>query len=141
MCFWEFSQDVRVLNIVLRGTPSHLSESSLHNQLEASLEPTLQTKCVHEGLSTVTLLKEWIECVKNVDEHLQMERKRYSEIFTEESNLHAAKQPALGNSCILNTKNDTTSLSSNNKSFVCLPKLTNAEKDLLRVHFGCFKCC
>ena len=91
ICFWEFSQDVRALNIVLRGTLSHLNESSLRNQLEAGLEVSLQMECACEGLSIVTLLKEWIEHVKKMDEWLEMERKRYREIFTEESNLHAAK--------------------------------------------------
>ena len=59
--FWEFSQDVWTLNIILRGTLSHLNKSSLCSQLEASLEPSLQTECIHEGLSTVASLKEWIE--------------------------------------------------------------------------------
>ena len=78
ICFWDFSQDVRALNIILRGTPSHLNESMLHNQLEAGLESLLQAECICEDLSMITSLKEWIEHMKKADEHL---------IFTEESNL------------------------------------------------------
>ena len=34
----------------------------------------------------------------------------------------------------------SSSSSSNQKPFTCLPKLTDAKKDLLRAHSGCFKC-
>ena len=37
MRFWDFAQDIRALNIVLRGTSSHMDNSMLHNQLEAGL--------------------------------------------------------------------------------------------------------
>lgn len=90
-CFWEFTQDVRALNIVLKGTPSHLADSMLCNQLEAGLEPSLQAECSCEGLSAITTLKEWIEQVKKIDEHFHFEKKRYREIFAEESNMRALK--------------------------------------------------
>ena len=43
--FWDYAQEVHALNIVLWGTPSHLGESTLCNQLEAGLELSLQTEC------------------------------------------------------------------------------------------------
>jgi hypothetical protein len=144
MRFWDFAQDVRALNIVLRGTPSHMDDSMLRNQLEAGLEPSLQAECSREGLCAITTLKDWIERVKKVDERLASDRKRYRDIFIEESNIRASKRPALGNSRIPNapTSNSTSSAasSSGTKPFVRLPKLTDAEKDLLRAHSGCFKC-
>ena len=73
--FWEFLQDIWVLKIVLGGTPSHLNKSMLHNQLEAGLEPSLQAECIHENLSTITTLKEWIEQVKKVDKCLHLKEK------------------------------------------------------------------
>jgi hypothetical protein len=78
MHFWDFAQDVRALNIVLRGTSSHMDNSLLHNQLEAGLEPALQAECSREGLCAVTALKDWIEHVKKVDERLTFDRKRSS---------------------------------------------------------------
>ena len=96
--FWDYAQGVRALNIVLRGTASYLEEPTLRNQLEAGLETGLQSECAREELYKLTTLKEWIERVRKIDEHLAFERKRYREIFTEESNLRASKPPALGTS-------------------------------------------
>lgn len=59
------------LNIVLQGTPSHLMETMLHNQLEASLEPSLCLYCVQKKLGKITVLKDWIAAVKEVDEKLK----------------------------------------------------------------------
>ena len=142
MKFWDFAQSVRALNIVLRGTPSHLGESALQNQLEAGLEHGLQAECAREELYKLATLKEWIERVRKIDERLNFEKKRYREIFAEESNLRANKRPALGTSRVTNTNSSQTpaSASSTQKSFTRLPKLTDAEKDLLRAHAGCFKC-
>jgi hypothetical protein len=119
-----------------------LEEQALRNHLEAHLEPTLQSECIRNKLYKVTTLKEWIEHVRKIDEHLTIEKKRYCDIFMEESNLHANKCPALGFSRIPNTtaNGNTSSSSSTQKPFTHLPKLTDGKKDLLRAHSGCFKC-
>ena len=96
--FWDYAQKVCVLNIVLQGTPSHLGESTPHNQLEARLKSSLQTECAREELYKLTTLKEWIEHVRKIDKQLTTKRKQYQEIFAEESNLQASKCPGLGNS-------------------------------------------
>src|ERR1700678_3058521 len=75
MRFWDFAQDVRALNIVLRGTPSHMDNLMIYNQLEAGLEPSLQAECSWEGLYAITELKDWIERVKKIDEQLTFDRK------------------------------------------------------------------
>ena len=115
----------------------------LHNHLEAHLEPTLQSECIRNELYKVTTLKAWIKHVRKINEWLTIERKQYHDIFVEESNLHANKHPALGPSCIPNAtaNSNTSSSSSTQKPFTHLPKLTDGEKDLLRAHSGCFKCC
>lgn len=43
--FWDWCQEMRAINIILRGTPSHLSDIALRNQLEAALEPSLLNYC------------------------------------------------------------------------------------------------
>ena len=68
--FWDWSQEMRALNIVLRGTDSHLTDMALHNQLEASLKPSLHAYWSHEKLHKVTDLKKWIQAVKDADEKL-----------------------------------------------------------------------
>jgi hypothetical protein len=38
MRFWDYAQEIHTLNIVLQGTPSHLRDAALQNQLEAGLK-------------------------------------------------------------------------------------------------------
>ena len=128
MKFWDYAQEVCTLNIVLQGTPSHLAEAALHNQLEAGLESSLQSECAREELYKLVTLKEWIKRVRKIDERLNMECKCYREIFAEETS-RANKRPALRTSCSTNTPN--ASSSSTQRPFTRLPKLTDSEKDLL----------
>jgi len=74
--FWDWCQQMRAINIVLRGTESHLSDAQLRNQLEAALEPGLRLYCVHEKLRKIMVLKDWIAAVKEADEKLKADRKR-----------------------------------------------------------------
>ena len=68
--FWDWCQEMHALNIVLRGTDSHLDDTALHNQLKASLEPGLHTYCSHKKLNKVMDLKKWVQAVKEADEML-----------------------------------------------------------------------
>src|SRR5277367_4221620 len=139
--FWDWAQDVRALNLVLKGTTSHLDDTSLRNQLEAGLETSLRAECARDDLYKVTVLKDWMERVKKVDERLNFERKRYREIFMEESALRSAKRPFSSSSRAANVSTNSSSSSSNVKRpFSRLPKLLDSEKDLLSANAGCFKC-
>ena len=82
---------MRALNIILRGTTSHLDGGALRNQLEAGLEPGLRAECAREDVHKVTVLKQWIKRVKKVDEKLSFERRRDRNIFAEEAALRASK--------------------------------------------------
>lgn len=81
--FWDWCQSMHALNIILWGTPSHLTETVLHNQLEASLDPSLCLYCVHEKLGKITVLKDWIAAVKEANKKLKDDRKHSCEIFWE----------------------------------------------------------
>jgi len=140
--FWDWCQSMRALNIILRGTPSHLTETALCNQLEASLEPSLRLYCVHEKLGKIMVLKDWIAAVKEVDEKLKDDRKRSHEIFREEAALCAAKRPALSNYSRVgnsDTRASTSGASDAHQAKRC-PKLDPEEQKLLSMHNGCFRC-
>ena len=66
--FWDWCQEICALNIVLRGTESHLNDTALRNQLEAALELSLRLYCSHLKLGKVMVLKDWIMAVKEADE-------------------------------------------------------------------------
>jgi hypothetical protein len=123
--FWDFAQEVRALNIVLRGTPSHLDDFTLRNHLEAHLELSLQSECSREELYKITILKDWIKRVKKIDERLTVEKKRYREFFNEESNLRASKRPALGISRVPNAPSQTNQ-----------PASTSAQKPFTRTQIN-----
>ena len=95
--FWDWVQEMRALNIVLRGTDSHLSDKSLRNQLEASLDPSLHSYVFLKKINKITVLKDWILAIKDADEKLKSERKRSRDIFNEETAARNAKRPALTN--------------------------------------------
>jgi len=141
--FWDWCQEIRALNIVLRGTASHFSEVSLRNQLEAALEPSLRLYCVHEKLGKITVLKDWITAVKEADEKLKDDRKRSREVFREESALRAAKRPALANHSRFANSDSKASSSTGpaaNTNIKRCPKLDDLERKLLVLFNGCFKC-
>jgi hypothetical protein len=73
--FWDCAPEVCTLNMVLHGTLFHLAETALKNQLEAGLKSALQAECANEELYKMTSVKEWIEQVQKIDEHLTSERK------------------------------------------------------------------
>ena len=142
--FWDWCQEMRALNIVLRGTASHLDDTALRNQLEASLEPGLRTYCSHKKLNKVTDLKKWVQAVKEADEMLRDDRKRSRDIFAEEAALRAQKRPALAShSRFANVGTNSAPnapSSSNNTQVRKCPKLEPEERKLLAEHNGCFKC-
>src|SRR5271156_5228340 len=113
---------MRALNIVLCGSPSHLNNTALRNQLEAGLEPGLRAECTQEDINKISELKPWMERVKKIDEKLLSEHKRYHEIFVEEANLRGAKRPALANHSHSANTSSTYTSSSSSKPYKCLPK-------------------
>ena len=65
--FWEWAVKMRSLNTLLCGTPTHLDDAALLNQLKANLEPLLSRACDDERISGETLDK-WLDKVKILDE-------------------------------------------------------------------------
>ena len=139
--FWDWCQEMRALNIVLRGTTSYLNEGALRNQLEANLDSSLRLYCVHEKIGKITVLRDWITAVKEADEKLKDDRKRSREIFNEEAALRTAKRPALsGNSRFANSESRSTAVTSSSSNVKRCPKLDPEERRLLSLHNSCFKC-
>ena len=93
--FWDWCQNLWAMNIVLHSTNSHLSNFTLQNQLEASLEPFLHNYVFHEKLNKQTALREWVLAVKEADEKLKDDHKRSHEVFEEENRLLNPKRSAL----------------------------------------------
>jgi len=137
--FWDWCQEMRAINIILRGTDSHLSDFALRNQLEANLEPSLRSYVFREKINKTTVLKDWILAVKDADEKLKDDRKRNREIFAEEAASRNAKRPALTDNSRGGNAAKPVSGSSDPTCKKC-SKLTDDERRLLERFNGCFKC-
>ena len=138
--FWDWSQEMHTLNIVLWGTDSHLTDVALHNQLEASLEPSLRAYCSREKLHKVTDLKKWIQVVKDADEKLHDDHKQSCDIFAKEAALRVNKRPALASHSRSTNVNSNSSSNATLSAVKKCPKLEADEHKLLMDHNGCFKC-
>lgn len=140
--FWDWVQEMRALNIVLRGTDSHLSDKALHNQLEASLDPSLHSYVFLEKINKITMLKEWTLTMKDTDEKLKDERKQSRNIFNEEIAAQNAKRPALAN--YLWNRNSSHPINVSSAVVAAIikrcSKLEEEECQLLECFNGCFKC-
>ena len=140
--FWDWVQEMRALNIVLRGTDSHLSDEALRNQLEASLETSLRSYAFLEKINKITVLKDWILAVKDADEKLKDERKRSRKIFNKETAARNAKQLALANYSHGGNSSRPINVSSAVVDAVLkkCAKLEEEERRLLERFNSCFKC-
>ena len=142
---------MRSLNTLLRGMPTHLDDTSLLNQLEANLEPSLSCACDDERVNEDTLDK-WLDKVKILDEkkHRECQQQRADAEEAAHSHLkHNMTSAGLAEpSRRYNTfRGNTTTERGNNggkpKHFNAtkmLPKLTDAERMLLFNNEGCLKC-
>ena len=74
---------VQTLNIVLRGTPEHLSDTQLRVQLEANLDKELRTMVYDEMAHKIEELHPWIQRVQRLDNKRRNERKRINKYIEE----------------------------------------------------------
>lgn len=134
--FETWALRIQKLNVTLRGTISHLSDSQLRSQLEAALDEDLQILAAKEKANKTEGLLPWIEKVRSIDRKRQADRKRLREEM--EQFLRGPEIP------YGSTRNRPT-LSHANTTEVTTdkhwpPRLTPEERHLLQENEGCFKC-
>ena len=81
--FETWVRDVQILNIGLRGTPEHVSETQLRAQLEANLDEELRTMANDEMAYEIKELHPWIQMVHRLDNKRRNERKRVNKYIEE----------------------------------------------------------
>jgi hypothetical protein len=155
--FMSWLNELRHLNIVLRGTDYHFNDDALHLQLDSLVDTDLRSRAkncrIKESIDAAVnnkgektaeaCLSMWVtEMCKLADEHAS-DTKRYKEAAESlhqgpkresvEDGNRAAKHPALsGPSRVTNT--------SQNVVRTHPPKFTDNERALLDKHQGCTKC-
>jgi hypothetical protein len=70
--FYEWALDLQNQNALLYSNPAYLTESQLHDQLEANICDDLMTAVLRAKLAITLMLKAWIEEVQHFDnKHLE----------------------------------------------------------------------
>ena len=130
--FKEFSNRFEKANAILRNTNSHLTDEKMIHQMEVAVCDDLQALVKDERarLSIITKYRQWRKEVCIIDDRRIAERDRMTRFLT-----HSGKNNKSSRSTTPN--NATSSRASTSKP---IPKLTDAERDLLRKNEGCFKC-
>jgi hypothetical protein len=149
--FWEWAMKMRSLNMLLCGMATHLDDTSLLNQLEANLKPSLSRACNNERVSEETLDK-WLDKVKILDEKKHREHQQQWVDAEEASHSHLKRNTtSAGLSDSSRRYNTFCSMATTEKgngggkpkhfdATKALPKLTDAERTLLFDNEGCLKC-
>jgi hypothetical protein len=149
--FWEWAVKMRSLNILLRGTTTHLDDAALLNQFEANLELWLSRVCDDERVKEDTLDK-WLDKVKIIDEKKCRERQQQRADAEEAMCSHLKRnttsagltKPSHCYVMFRGVPTDKPWVNNRGKPFdatKALPKLTNTEHTLLFDNKGCLKCC
>ncbi|KAH9023237.1 hypothetical protein EDB85DRAFT_331713 [Lactarius pseudohatsudake] len=77
--FGAWANQVQVLNVDLRGTPSHLDEHRMRNQLNANMDEDLRSLAREAKTNQITELHEWVARVGDLDDHRRDREKRMRE--------------------------------------------------------------
>jgi hypothetical protein len=135
--FLTWSESVREANAELNIAKSdyYIPDNKLRNHFVPRLSTTLKASYdahnTHGDLDKIANLDEWIECVHLLDTEIENKRKEWLKVIVDKGKTTTAKDSrTMGASTSVNIPNAT--------SFI--PKLTQAERELLKAHEGCFRC-
>jgi len=135
--FYEWAVELQSVNALLRDDPSHLTLQQLRYQIEATMNEELRADCLHDKVNDEEDFHVWLQLVKRLDERLQKTRSRQQEALEQYMRLQGKGGSYGGAKASSSTRAAPTSART---TFTRLPSLTNAERELLRAHAGCFKC-
>jgi hypothetical protein len=136
--FYEWAIELQSVNALLRDDPSHLSVQQLRYQIEATMNEDLRADCLHDKVNDEEDFHTWLQLVKRLDERLQKSRSRQQEALDQYMRLHG-KGGGQGSTSQGKFSAKPTATKTRT-TFTRLPSLTDAERNLLREHAGCFKC-
>lgn len=141
--FSEWAVEVQGLNVLLCGTPSHLTELNLRYHLKAHMHPDLQTKYCSELVAALTDFRAWIEKIWLLDKkrlRTIAKQKEAVEATLHAKHLHNGGDKELSSSSQYNAKARWNTRDARTTTFIRVPALTDEECMLLQVNNGCFKC-
>jgi len=141
--FWDFAVQVQSKNSLLRNTPSHLDEDKLRHRIESGMDQKLALRCRLEKSSKIEGFNLWITEVKRIDDLVRAERANFESLAkaTREAgrrNNNLCEPSRRGNA--YNPPSSSANTANSASSRPMLPRLTDAERQLLYDNEGCLKC-
>jgi hypothetical protein len=141
--FWDYAIQVQAKNSLLIATTSHLDESKLRHRLEAGMEDLLARRCANAKINKTVSLKAWLGEVKRADDMMRAERKEFEAIAKAHCDTNRKAYPLGEPSNHANVSAVSScggGRAGGSRGTNRLPKLTEAERQLLFNNEGCLKC-
>jgi len=142
--FWDFAVQVQSKNSLLCNTPLHLDEDKLHHHIESGMNQKLVLHCRLKKSSKIEGFNLWITEVKHIDDLVHAERTDFKSLAKATQDIGRRNNNLAEPSHCVNTNYNSSSLSANtaslNSARQALPRLTEAECQLLYDNEGCLKC-
>jgi hypothetical protein len=144
--FWDWFSHMQSLNSLLANTASHFSDSSLHEKLEAGLDPELMRCCNANKVDKILVLRLWALKIKRHDENrhtdLKWAHEVTKEVFNQRDDTNKCRRgtngPANPATYTANAAAATTVAIAG--TIRCLAALTDAKCDKLDNNNSCRKC-
>jgi len=139
--FFDFSTKMIWLNDLLLGKPAHLDETRLHEVIYYNMSNDLHEDCEKSDTELAAMqalsLPKWQNTISERDLKLKKTAMRLAERVAAQVEKEGKKRVLADSSRAANATNN------NEKQFKVegSRKLTQEERDIIREHRGCFKCC
>jgi hypothetical protein len=141
--FWDWFSHMQSLNSLLANTASHFSDASLHEKLEAGLDPKLTHHCNANKVNKILVLQPWALEVKRHNENCWANLKQAQEVTEEVFNRredngkchHNNNGPA--NAATYTANPSAAASAAIAGTIQCLAALTDAEREQLNNNNGC----
>lgn len=136
--FDEWKNSFGAKNSLLLDTNYHVEESTFRNHLNANMTSELSNNCTDLDLHLILDFQTWSDAVTIADRKCIHEIEKQHCLVDEAVKATATRSKVLTTSSKVNKP--VTSSSATSTTASGFPKLTQAEKDLLAEHEGCFCC-
>lgn len=144
--FWDWFSHMQSLNSLLANTASHFSDASLHEKLEAGLDPELTRCCNANKVDKILVLRPWALEVKRHDENrranLKCAREVTEEVFNrrEDNGKCHRNNNGPANAATYTANPGAATSAAIAGTIQRLAALTDAEREQLDNNNGCRKC-
>lgn len=143
--FLTWANGIQSLNCVIRGTPSHLDDHRLHDQIEAAVDEQLYISAREANAHNSATMREFLNTYKLCDAKCKAAPKQFCSIADEalcanKRSYTAYKENTNSFHPYKNHSSNSQQSGSSSTKRSRPPKLTDDKHEVIRKFRGCFKC-